>query len=109
MNTSDEVNIGLILGVAAVLVPMSVARSTLRRELPFMLAGRGGADFLTAPVLTGRKLLLANSTNHILRKKRENYLWYPDSPHKEKTRNANFLYRTKFSLIEYYREKKKAR
>lgn len=35
---SNIANIGLILGVAAILVPMAVAKSTLRRELPFMLA-----------------------------------------------------------------------
>ena len=35
---SNIANIGLILGVAALLVPMTVAKSVLRRELPFMLA-----------------------------------------------------------------------
>ena len=35
---SNIANIGLILGVAAVLVPMSIAKSVLYRELPFMLA-----------------------------------------------------------------------
>ena len=39
---SNIANIGLILGVAALLVPMAVAKSTLRRELPFML----GVSFL---------------------------------------------------------------
>lgn len=35
---SNIANIGLILGVTAVLVPINVAKSVLRRELPFMLA-----------------------------------------------------------------------
>lgn len=39
---SNIANIGLILGVAALLSPMMVARSTLRREIPFMI----GASFL---------------------------------------------------------------
>ena len=35
---SNIANIGLILGIAAILVPMGVAKSTLHKELPFMLA-----------------------------------------------------------------------
>ena len=35
---SNIANIGLILGVAAVLVPMGIAKSVLYRELPYMLA-----------------------------------------------------------------------
>lgn len=34
---SNIANVGLILGVSAVLVPLSVAPSTLRREYPFMM------------------------------------------------------------------------
>jgi cation:H+ antiporter len=35
---SNIANIGLILGIAAILVPMSIAKSVLYRELPYMLA-----------------------------------------------------------------------
>ncbi len=98
---SNIANIGLILGVTAVLVPMAVAKSVLRRELPFMLAvsflvyllaADGQLSFLDGMILF---ILLLSFLAYCLKLARTSFInSRPDDDdvsHEKKRRNSDWL------------------
>ncbi len=99
---SNIANIGLILGVAALLSPMAVARTTLSREIPFMIGASvlmllfaldGALSFIDGLILF---VLLLGFLVYCLRSAREKGFDPPVSDEvtelERKTRNKDLLY-----------------